>query len=67
MWKVKGTQAGFDDAVYGGGYILGSWFMTGESRNYKKSTFGRMSPKTTVGKGGMGAWELAARLQPRQS
>jgi len=61
MWKVKGTQAGFDDADYDGGYIFGSWFMSGESRKYKKGAFGRLSPKTTVGKGGMAARELAAR------
>lgn len=42
---------------FDGGYLYASWFATGESRNYNKSsgTFGRISPK------GSGALELAAR------
>ncbi len=59
--SAESNQAGFDDADYDGGYIFGSWFMTGESRVYKKGAFGRVTPKSTVGRGGIGAWELAAR------
>jgi phosphate-selective porin OprO/OprP len=60
---MSGTVAvsGFDDADYNGGYIFGSWFTTGESRKYKKGAFGRVTPNTTVGKDGWGAWELATR------
>lgn len=54
-------QPGYEDPDLSGWYAYGSWFMTGESRKYKKGAFGRVSPKNPVGKGGWGAWELAAR------
>jgi len=40
-----------------------SWFITGEHKNYvaKSGSFGRVSPKKNFGKGGAGAFELAAR------
>ena len=49
------------DPDFTGWYAYGSWFLTGESRKYKKGKFARVSPKSPVGKGGSGAWELAAR------
>lgn len=49
------------DPDFTGWYAYGSWFITGESRKYKKGAFGRVSPKGVVGKGGIGAWELAVR------
>jgi phosphate-selective porin OprO/OprP len=49
------------DTDYNGWYVFGSWFLTGESRNYKKGVFSRVTPKSTVGMGGIGAWELALR------
>lgn len=51
------------DVDFDGWYAYGSWFITGESRNYdpRKGTFGRIKPKSIVGQGGYGAWELAAR------
>jgi phosphate-selective porin OprO/OprP len=49
------------DTDYKGWYAFASWFLTGESRNYKHGAFHRVTPKSTVGKGGIGAWELAAR------
>jgi len=52
---------GSKDADFTGAYVYGSWFITGESRNYKKGKFGRVKPKSVVGKGGHGAWELALR------
>ncbi len=52
---------GIDDPDFTGWYAYGSWFVTGESRKYKKGAFGRVSPTNPVGKGGWGAWELAAR------
>lgn len=44
-------------------YLQTSWFITGESRNYKakKATFSRIKPKSPVANGGYGAWELALR------
>lgn len=44
-----------------GGYISASYFITGESRGYKKGAMGRVKVKSPVSEGGMGAWQLAAR------
>jgi phosphate-selective porin OprO and OprP len=46
-------------------YAYVSWFLTGESRNYKGSSgaFSRVSPKKNLGEdGGAGAFELGARI-----
>jgi len=46
-------------------YVEASYFLTGESRNYKTSSgiFGRVTPKRAFdpASGGCGAWEIAAR------
>ena len=55
----SGMDAG--DPSFDGGYIYGSWFITGESRKYKKGKFDRVTPNSTAGRGGIGAWEVAAR------
>ena len=54
---------GAEDPSFNGYYVYGSWFLTGERRPYKGNygVFGRVKPKSVVGKGGHGAWELAAR------
>lgn len=66
-------QSEYIDAIYNteknskinfnGWYSYASWFLSGESRNYKASTgiFSRVKPKSIVGKGGYGAWELGIR------
>jgi phosphate-selective porin OprO and OprP len=40
-----------------------SYMLTGEARNYKGSRkgFGKVKPKKSLFKGGLGAWEIAAR------
>lgn len=44
------------DYSFDGYYAQASWFITGESRNYSKGKFNRLSPA-----GDKGAWELAFR------
>ena len=39
------------------------WFLTGESMKYKAGTFSGIKPKAPIGKGGWGAWQIAARLE----
>ena len=51
------------DVAFSGWYAEASYFLTGESRAYnpKKGSFGRVKPKNPVGKGGLGAWQVAVR------
>ena len=49
------------DLDFDGWYAQAGYFFTGESRNYKKGSFGGITPKASVGEGGIGAWELALR------
>jgi phosphate-selective porin OprO/OprP len=62
--SVDNDVNGGSDPEFSGWYAFGSWFLTGESRDYKASsgTFGRVKPDSIVGKGGHGAWELGARF-----
>ncbi len=54
------------DLGFDGYYAYVSWFLTGESRNYKadKGIFDILAPKSpfSIKTGGFGAWELAARF-----
>jgi phosphate-selective porin OprO/OprP len=47
-----------------GGYLSASYFLTGESRTYdgEDGAFGRIKPREPLHEGGLGAWEIAARL-----
>jgi phosphate-selective porin OprO/OprP len=58
--EKDGQVPGFD-----GIYASASWFLTGESRPYNRTegAFGRVIPRKNFdwGKGGWGAWEVAAR------
>ncbi len=70
-WSVQGEYLqtnvnrtnGSEDLNFNGWYVFGSWFLTGESRAYdaEKGAFDRVKPKSIVGKGGYGAWELGVR------
>ncbi|MDB2704998.1 porin [Pseudomonadota bacterium] len=44
-----------------GWYAQAGYFLTGESRHYKKGAFGGVKPNANVGEGGIGAWELGLR------
>ena len=45
-------------------YLQGSWFITGETKQYKakKAIFSRVKPLSPLTEGGLGAWELALRM-----
>jgi phosphate-selective porin OprO/OprP len=52
------------DVRFRGWSVAAGWFLTGESKPYKasNSTYDRIKPKHNFdGKGGLGAWEVAAR------
>lgn len=57
---VKGTVSNLS---FHGWYTEAAWTLTGESRVYKKGLFYRVIPEKAFNlwKGGLGAWELAAR------
>jgi phosphate-selective porin OprO/OprP len=52
------------DVRFSGAYVFGSWFLTGESRNYRDGSgvYGPITPNAPLGGGGKGAFELAARV-----
>ena len=56
--------AGTDHPTFAAYYVMGSYFLTGESRPYSGGAFGRPTPKRKLDlkKGTMGAVELAARM-----
>src|SRR3546814_16954567 len=49
-------------ADFDGFYAYATYFLTGESRSFKNGTFDRVKPIENFGQGGLGAWELATRL-----
>ncbi len=60
-WIDRGN--GFDNPTFGGWYVLGSYFLTGESRGYSGSQgrFTRVKVRRPIDEGGRGAWELTFR------
>jgi phosphate-selective porin OprO/OprP len=58
-----GRSGALSDLDFDGYYIEGSYFLTGESRPYDlpSGSFKSIKPKGIVGKGGLGAWQLALR------
>ncbi len=61
QYRSNAKTAGAPDADLAGWYLMGSWFITGESRPWKDGSFGRVKPKSNYGSGGAGAWEVAVR------
>ncbi|MCK5041325.1 MAG: hypothetical protein KAR62_03490 [Sphingomonadales bacterium] len=62
--SLSAPEVGQNDPSFSGGYVSASYFLTGESRNYSasKGSFGNVKPNNPVSKGGLGAWQLAARF-----
>lgn len=69
-FRVQGEYYKYDiSRAVGGDVNLDSWYaqasyvLTGESYKYKggSASFGGIKPANPVGKGGFGAWEIAAR------
>ena len=58
---MRARRAGLPDAHFDGGYAEIGAFLTGESRNWRKGAFDRVSPRKSVGNGGMGALEANLR------
>ena len=56
--------AGTDHPTFAAYYVMGSYFLTGESRPYSGGAFGRPKPnrKLDLKRGTLGAVELAARM-----
>ena len=59
-WDVNDRDG---DAQLHAWAIDGGWFLTGESMKYKYGAFSGIGPKKPLGKGGFGAWQLAARFE----
>ncbi|MCF6203583.1 MAG: hypothetical protein L3J59_07930 [Methylococcaceae bacterium] len=60
VWTAVERNVG-SDLDFEGWYIEAAYFLTGESRQYKKGKFAATSPINIVGRNGMGAWQLAVR------
>lgn len=61
---IDRDSATLSDLDFSGYYVEGSWFLTDDMRNYSasKGSYGKIKPKSVVGKGGIGAWQLAMRF-----
>ncbi len=57
--STTGTKTNFD-----GFYVQASWFLTGDQKEYRVKTgdFSTVKVKNPFDRGGIGAWELAARF-----
>jgi phosphate-selective porin OprO and OprP len=61
--ETDGGERGLaEDASFSGYYVQGGYFLTGESRGYKGTSFDRTKVKSDfLDEGGWGAWEVLAR------
>jgi phosphate-selective porin OprO/OprP len=67
--KVQGEQFNFkydpttgDNQEIRGHYVQALYNLTGENHAYKNGAFGWIKPKSQVGKGGIGAWQVGVRM-----
>ncbi len=72
-WSLQGEvmlalllsgDAAVDGTTYSAFYVLMSYILSGEHRSYNvaNAAFGRLRPAHTILDGGLGAWEVAARV-----
>ena len=54
-------SANIGDDTIKGFYVQAGFFLTDDSRPYKKGVWSSVKPSAAVGKGGIGAWEIALR------
>ena len=61
---IDRDSATLADLDFSGYYVESSWFLTDDMRNYSgsKGAYGKIKPHSIVGKGGIGAWQLAMRF-----
>ncbi len=61
LWTQVERES-LEDLEFDGWYVQAGYFITGESRKYKKGKFSGIKPKNAFGNnGGYGAWQIAAR------
>jgi len=61
FWQ-RVSRPGLADPTFFGGYVQVGYFLThGDRRGYKNGMFDRVKPANPVGKGGIGAVQVAAR------
>jgi len=61
--RVNVDRDNTNDSTFDGWYAQTGWFLTNDTRPYtfKGAKFKAVKPKSIVGKGGIGAWEVALR------
>ena len=64
LMALQVQRADFGDVLFLGGYISGSWFITGESRDFDAGTgrFRQVKPLAPLGGGSKGSFELTGRI-----
>ncbi len=60
-WSVDDNVTG--NADLNAWSMEAGWFLTGESMKYKKGQFSGVSPRKPLLDGGLGAWQLALRIE----
>ena len=61
--RVNVDRDNASDPTFDGWYAQAGWFLTNDTRPYtfKGAKFKAVNPKSIIGKGGIGAWEVALR------
>ena len=61
FWQRDDRLPTIEDPTFFGGYAEVGYYLTGESRGYKKGVFNRTRPNSPIGEGGPGAWQVNLR------